>query len=128
MKISMESKIYLILKISALEIFQLCIWYYDKSANTHRFGVGDQVLVLLSTAANRLNLQWQTSLIYNGLGWIKSQRMWVQLIMRLTCQVVDRKGKFVILIWWKSNILWHLIPDSLVGCRSWANGGCRRIQ
>ena len=32
--------------------------YYDRGAKSCRFEVGDQVLVLLPTAANRLKLQW----------------------------------------------------------------------
>ena len=32
--------------------------YYDRGAKSRRFEVGDQVLVLLPKAANRLKLQW----------------------------------------------------------------------
>ena len=61
--------------------------YYDQGAKSRRFEVGDQVLVLLPTAAS-----------YTGLDLTKSQERWVQLTMRLRCQVGGKKEKSIMLI------------------------------
>ena len=64
--------------------------YYDQGAKSHRFEVGDQVLVLLPTVANRLKLHWT--------GPYKITRKVVQLTMRLRCQVGGKKEKSTMLI------------------------------
>ena len=61
--------------------------YYNQGDKSCRFEVGDQVLVLLPTAANRLKLHWT--------GPYKITR---KVTMRLRCQVGGKKETSIILI------------------------------